>query len=84
MQSMGQSTIRKLIGNGVTSVEGYLNICANTSFFCRTCEHITQVSVEVEVIIRYVLVFLLLYFSRGSLYILLLMYKYIYEPLTLR
>jgi hypothetical protein len=35
-------------------------------------------------IIRYVLVFLLLYFSRGFLYILLPMYMYICESLALR
>jgi hypothetical protein len=38
----------------------------------------------VVVSIRYVLVFLLLYFSRGSLYIISLLYMYIYDPLTIR
>jgi hypothetical protein len=34
----------------------------------------------VVVSIRYVLVFLLLYFSSGSLYIISLLYMYIYDP----
>jgi hypothetical protein len=42
--------------------------------------HITRMVVA----IRYVLVFLLLYFFRGSLYILSLLYMYIYESLTLK